>query len=56
MKIKRLPNVLAVHLKRFKYMERLQRHAKLSYRVVFPTELRLFNTVCYKSLPLFFRF
>ena len=26
-------------------MEQLQRYAKLSYRVVFPFELRLFNTV-----------
>ncbi|KAI5481671.1 hypothetical protein MNV49_002897 [Pseudohyphozyma bogoriensis] len=44
MKIKKLPNVLALHLKRFKYEERLQRHVKLTYRVVFPFELRLFNT------------
>ena len=26
-------------------MEQLQRYTKLSYRVVFPFELRLFNTV-----------
>lgn len=45
MKIKKLPNVLALHLKRFKYQERLQKYIKLSYRVVFPFELRLFNTV-----------
>ncbi|KAJ3195854.1 hypothetical protein HK101_010832 [Irineochytrium annulatum] len=44
MKIKRLPSILALHLKRFKYQERLQRHVKLSYRVVFPMELRLFST------------
>ncbi|CAG8496049.1 5441_t:CDS:10 [Ambispora gerdemannii] len=44
MKIKKLPNVLALHLKRFKYQEKLQKYIKLSYRVVFPTELRLFNT------------
>ncbi|KAJ3411465.1 hypothetical protein HDV05_002154 [Chytridiales sp. JEL 0842] len=44
MKIKKLPNVLAVHLKRFKYQEKLQRYIKLAYRVVFPMELRLFNT------------
>ncbi|KAI8834495.1 hypothetical protein BC829DRAFT_365611 [Chytridium lagenaria] len=43
MKIKKLPNILAVHLKRFKYQEKLQRHVKLSYRVVFPMELRLFQ-------------
>ncbi|ETE57201.1 Ubiquitin carboxyl-terminal hydrolase 46, partial [Ophiophagus hannah] len=29
---------------RFKYMEQLHRYTKLSYRVVFPLELRLFNT------------
>ncbi|TPX42475.1 hypothetical protein SeLEV6574_g05588 [Synchytrium endobioticum] len=44
MKVKKLPNVLAVHLKRFKYQEKLQRYVKLGYRVVFPMELRLFNT------------
>lgn len=44
MKIKKLPNVLALHLKRFKYEESLQRHIKLAYRVPFPFELRLFNT------------
>ena len=45
MRVKKLPKILALHLKRFKYMEQLQRYAKLSYRVVFPFELRLFNTV-----------
>ena len=45
MKIKRLPNVLALHLKRFKYQEDLGRYIKLAYRVAFPLELRLFNTV-----------
>ncbi|GAA6004829.1 uncharacterized protein JCM10292_002532 [Rhodotorula paludigena] len=44
MKIKKTPNILALHLKRFKYEESLQRHVKLTYRVVFPFELRLFNT------------
>lgn len=44
MKIKRLPNLLALHLKRFKYQEDLQRYTKLNYRVAFPFELRLFNT------------
>jgi ubiquitin C-terminal hydrolase len=44
MKIKKLPNVLALHLKRFKYQENLQRYTKLTYRVVFPFELKLFNT------------
>src|ERR1700722_9016819 len=45
MKIKRLPNVLALHLKRFKYQEDVQKYIKLAYRVAFPLELRLFNTV-----------
>jgi len=45
MKIKKLPNILALHLKRFKYQEDLQKYIKLSYRVAFPFELRLFNTV-----------
>ncbi len=44
MKVKKLPNVLALHLKRFKYMEELGRYTKLSYRVTFPLQLRLFNT------------
>ncbi|CEH14446.1 cysteine proteinase [Ceraceosorus bombacis] len=44
MKVKRLPNVLALHLKRFKYEEKLQKYVKLAYRVVFPFSLRLFNT------------
>lgn len=37
--------ILALHLKRFKYMEQYNRHIKVSHRVVFPLELRLFNTV-----------
>ena len=45
MKIKKLPNVLALHLKRFKYQEDVGRYIKLTYRVAFPLELRLFNTV-----------
>ncbi|XP_054721434.1 ubiquitin carboxyl-terminal hydrolase 46-like isoform X2 [Uloborus diversus] len=45
MRVKKLPMILALHLKRFKYMEQQNRHTKLSYRVVFPLELRLFNTV-----------
>ena len=44
MRIKRLPNVLALHLKRFKYIEQLQRFKKLSYRISFPHELKLTNT------------
>jgi len=44
MKIKKSPNVLALHLKRFKYQEDVGRFQKLGYRVVFPFSLRLFNT------------
>ena len=45
MKIKKLPNILALHLKRFKYQEDIGKYIKLTYRVAFPLELRLFNTV-----------
>lgn len=45
MRVKLPPRVLALHLKRFKYMEHLGRYKKLPYRVVFPHELRLCNTV-----------
>jgi ubiquitin carboxyl-terminal hydrolase 12/46 len=41
--IKKSPMILALHLKRFKYMESQNRHTKLSYRVVFPLELRIMN-------------
>lgn len=44
MRVKTMPQILALHLKRFKYVEQLNRYTKLSYRVVFPLELRLFNT------------
>ncbi|KAF1810541.1 cysteine proteinase [Eremomyces bilateralis CBS 781.70] len=44
MKVKRLPRILALHLKRFKYTEDLQRLQKLFHRVVYPYHLRLFNT------------
>ncbi|TID16546.1 cysteine proteinase [Venturia nashicola] len=44
MKIKRLPRILALHLKRFKYTEDMQRLQKLFHRVVYPYYLRLFNT------------
>ena len=54
MRIKKLPRVLALHLKRFKFVGVLNKFKKLTYRVVFPFELRLFNTVfivlaCLKS-------
>lgn len=43
MRIKKLPQLLALHLKRFKYAEQISRNTKLSYRVLFPMELRLPN-------------
>lgn len=45
MKIKKAPYILVIHLKRFKYIEQLGRYKKLSYRVVFPLELKLNNTM-----------
>ena len=45
MRIKKLPNILALHLKRFKFVEHLGRLKKLSCRVVFPCELKLCNTI-----------
>ena len=44
LKVKRTPSILALHLKRFKYMESVGRLKKLSHRVVFPNELKLNNT------------
>lgn len=44
MKIKKLPKILVVHLKRFKFIEQLNQYKKLSYRVVFPLEIILQNT------------
>ena len=44
MKIKRLPRVLALHLKRFKYTEDFGRLQKLFHKVVYPYHMRLFNT------------
>lgn len=43
MRLRRLPRVLTLHLKRFKYSEAAQNFAKLSHRVVFPLELRMPN-------------
>lgn len=37
--------VLAIHLKRFKFMDHMKQHVKLDYRVVFPKDLRLSNAV-----------
>lgn len=43
-RVKKLPMILVLQLKRFKYMEQYNRYIKVSHRVVFPLELRLFNT------------
>ncbi|CAK8697058.1 ubiquitin carboxyl-terminal hydrolase 12-like [Clavelina lepadiformis] len=51
MRIKKLPMILALHLKRFKYCDTLNKYTKLTYRVVFPFELRLFNTTDDASNP-----
>jgi len=45
MKIKTLPPILLLHLKRFKYQEDSGRYIKLGYRVAFPLELRLYNNI-----------
>lgn len=44
MKIKRLPQLLCLHLKRFKYIEEQGKLNKLFHRVVYPFHLRLFTT------------
>ena len=44
MKVKKAPSILALHLKRFKYLEQEGRLKKLSHRVVFPSELKINNT------------
>merc|ERR1719253_2055728 len=41
LRIYQLPSVLTLHLKRFKYVERLGRCCRLPYRVVFPLQLRI---------------
>lgn len=39
--VKKLPNSLIVHLKRFKYEEHTKRMVKLSHRIAFPSDIRL---------------
>ena len=51
LRVKVLPQILVLHLKRFKYMEHVGRFVKLSYRVAFPFELKLFNTVSAVTTP-----
>jgi ubiquitin carboxyl-terminal hydrolase 12/46 len=46
MKIKALPKVLALHLKRFKYIESAGRYKKLCHRVVFPQVRACIMCVC----------
>ncbi|OMJ11739.1 putative ubiquitin carboxyl-terminal hydrolase creB [Smittium culicis] len=44
MRIKRLPNILALHLKRFKYKESIGNYVKLNYRVNYPLTMRVPDT------------
>lgn len=44
MKVKKLPKILTLHLKRFKYTEDMQRNVKLFHKVVYPKHIRLMNT------------
>ena len=39
--IKKLPKVLMIHLKRFKYQESTQNYVKLNSKVTFPDKLKL---------------
>jgi ubiquitin carboxyl-terminal hydrolase 12/46 len=45
MKVKQSPRTLVLHMKRFKYVERLQTFRKLCHRVVFPFDLKLVNVL-----------
>ncbi|WFD23776.1 ubiquitinyl hydrolase 1 [Malassezia equina] len=51
MKIKSSPNILALHLKRFRYDENINAYIKHACRVVFPLDLRLFNSSDESSNP-----
>lgn len=51
MRIKTFPKVLALHLKRFKYVEKIGAFKKLAHRVVFPLEFNLCNTVELTTQP-----
>jgi len=51
LKVKRLPHILVVHLKRFKYSEAQGAYCKLNYRVPFPFELRLSNAAAGLERP-----
>ncbi|XP_018008461.1 ubiquitin carboxyl-terminal hydrolase 46 [Hyalella azteca] len=43
-RLKKLPSILVLHLKRFQFLGQFNRPLKLSHRVVFPLELRVFDT------------
>jgi ubiquitin carboxyl-terminal hydrolase 9/13 len=43
-RLHKLPPILCLHLKRFKYMEDLNRHSKLFDRVPYPLHLRVWST------------
>lgn len=45
MKIRKLPKVLTLHLKRFRYTDDMSRLLKVGARVTYPYTLRLFNTL-----------
>lgn len=51
MKIRKLPKVLALHLKRFKFEPELQRHVKLQHVVRYDLTLRIGNTTDDASDP-----
>ena len=52
MRFKKLPKILVVHLKRFKYIESQMGHVKLLHRNPFPLELKIPNTVSFLLLLL----
>eukprot|EP00475_Leptophrys_vorax_P005629 TRINITY_DN1338_c0_g1_i7.p1 TRINITY_DN1338_c0_g1~~TRINITY_DN1338_c0_g1_i7.p1 ORF type:complete len:298 (-),score=71.02 TRINITY_DN1338_c0_g1_i7:685-1578(-) len=45
MKIRDVPDILILHMKRFKYVESMESFRKLCYRVVFPFEIKFHNSV-----------
>ncbi|KAL6452602.1 creB Probable ubiquitin carboxyl-terminal hydrolase creB [Candida maltosa Xu316] len=49
-KVKKLPEVLVINLKRFKYDEKMDKLVKLFDSISYPSKLRLFNTTDDESL------
>ncbi|MDC6271937.1 hypothetical protein PP707_06525, partial [Acetobacter pasteurianus] len=51
-KVKKLPNVLVINLKRFKYDEKIDKLVKLFDSISYPFKLRLFNTTddCFENI------